>query len=223
MNIALVEDDESVAAAVAAGLRRFGHRVAIFGRGSDLLLDHKNADFVILDLGLPDQDGMEVLRQLRTVTSMPVIVLTARGDERSVVRGLRLGADDYLVKPARLAELVARIDVIHRRSAKDRDTAADTVTSGDIVVDLTTRLVEVGGEPIALTAKEFAIVAILVESPGAAVSREEILDKVWGDAFATVSRSLDVHVAGVRAKLNRPGTISTIRGFGYRWNDPSAH
>ncbi|OZC87393.1 DNA-binding response regulator [Rhodococcus sp. 06-412-2C] len=220
MNIALVEDDDSVAAAVAAGLRRFGHRVAVFGRGGDLLLDHKKADFVILDLGLPDQDGMEVLRQLRTVTSIPVIVLTARGDERSVVRGLRLGADDYLVKPARLAELIARIDVIHRRSARDESTPVEFVASGDIVVDLTSRTVSVAGEPIALTTKEFAIVAMLVESPGAAVSREEILDRVWGDAFATVSRSLDVHVAGLRAKLQRPGTISTIRGFGYRWNEP---
>lgn len=208
-----------MASAVAAGLRRFGHRVAIFGRGSDLLLGHRSADFVILDLGLPDGDGMDVLRQLRTVTSMPVIILTARGDERSVVRGLRLGADDYLVKPARLAELVARIDVIHRRSNRDTASVSQLVVTGDIVVDLSTRTVAVDGESINLTATEFAIVASLVESAGAAVSREEILDRVWGDAFSTVSRSLDVHIAGLRSKLGRPGTISTIRGFGYRWND----
>ena len=169
-----------------------------------------------LDLGLPDLDGLQVLRQLRAVSAVPVVILTARTDERSIVRGLRGGADDYVVKPPRIAELMARIETVTRRAAVAAG-SSPVVTTGDVRVDLAARTVEVGGEPVALTQKEFELVEALVERPGSAVSRQQLMDRIWGDAFVAVSRTLDVHMTGLRAKLNRPGLISTIRGYGYRW------
>ncbi|MCD5422371.1 response regulator transcription factor [Rhodococcus pyridinivorans] len=216
MQIAVVEDDDGVGDALVEALTSHGHRPIRMRRGADLLLGHRDLDVVILDLGLPDADGLQVLRQLRAVNDVPVVILTARGDERSVVRGLRGGADDYLVKPARLAELLARVDVVTQRRRALSETSR-IVHAGDVVVDLDAREVEVGGEPVTLTPKEFDLLAVLVARPGAAVSRQQLMDAVWGDAYVAISRSLDVHMTGLRAKLARPGLISTIRGYGYRW------
>ncbi|AHD19951.1 transcriptional regulator [Rhodococcus pyridinivorans SB3094] len=216
MQIAVVEDDDGVGDALVEALISHGHRPIRMRRGADLLLGHRDLDVVILDLGLPDADGLQVLRQLRAVNDVPVVILTARGDERSVVRGLRGGADDYLVKPARLAELLARVDVVTQRRRALSETSR-IVRAGDVVVDLDAREVEVGGEPVTLTPKEFDLLAVLVARPGAAVSRQQLMDAVWGDAYVAISRSLDVHMTGLRAKLARPGLISTIRGYGYRW------
>lgn len=217
MQIAVVEDDDGVGDALVEALATHGHEAVRMRRGSDLLLGHRGMDAVILDLGLPDADGLQVLRRLRAVSDVPVVILTARDDERSVVRGLRGGADDYLVKPARLAELLARLDVVTQRRRATAASAAQTVTEGDVVVDLAAREVEVGGAPVALTAKEFELLEVLVTRPGAAVSRQQLMDAVWGDAYVAISRTLDVHMTGLRAKLGRPGLISTIRGYGYRW------
>lgn len=156
-----------------------------------------------------------MLRKLRAVSTLPVIVLTARGDERSVVRGLRLGADDYLVKPVRLSELLARIEAVTRRAAAARP-EPQVVVVGDIEVDLGARRVVVGGAEVELTAKEFAVLAALARRAGTAVSRQQLMDEVWGDAYVAVSRSLDVHLTQLRAKLRRPELLTTIRGFGYR-------
>ena len=154
MQIAVVEDDDGVGDALVEALATHGHEAVRMRRGSDLLLGHRGMDAVILDLGLPDADGLQVLRQLRAVSDVPVVILTARDDERSVVRGLRGGADDYLVKPARLAELLARLDVVTQRRRATGPSSEQTVTEGDVVVDLAAREVEVGGAPVALTAKE---------------------------------------------------------------------
>ncbi|UGQ56210.1 response regulator transcription factor [Rhodococcus pyridinivorans] len=216
MQIAVVEDDDGVGDALVEALTSHGHRPIRMRRGADLLLGHRDLDVVILDLGLPDADGLQVLRQLRAVNDVPVVILTACGDERSVVRGLRGGADDYLVKPARLAELLARVDVVTQRR-RALSESSRIVRAGDVVVDLDAREVEVGGEPVTLTPKEFDLLAVLVARPGAAVSRQQLMDAVWGDAYVAISRSLDVHMTGLRAKLARPGLISTIRGYGYRW------
>jgi DNA-binding response OmpR family regulator len=187
-------------------------------RGLDILTRHQEFDVVLLDLGLPDVDGIDVLRQLRRVSLVPVVVLTARDDERTIVRTLRSGADDYLVKPARMAELLARIEAIGRRMARSAAAPAPAArTFGDIVVDLGSRSLTIGGEPIQLTTKEFDLLAMLLEEPGAAVSRQQLMDRIWGDAFVAVSRSLDVHMNALRSKLGRSGLIETIRGFGYRW------
>ncbi|MGW3645823.1 response regulator transcription factor [Streptomyces sp. NPDC000878] len=219
MQILLAEDDDGVAAALVEVLYDHGHVTRRVRYGRDVLTYHRSSDLLLLDLGLPDTDGLDVLRTLRAVSDMSVVVLTARGDERSVVRGLRLGADDYLVKPVRLAELLARIDAVTRRRAAKAASAVRTVRAGDVEVDLDARRVLVGGAEIELTAKEFAILAVLAGRAGTAVSREQLLDEVWGDASHTVSRSLDVHLTQVRAKLRRPELLTTIRGFGYRFGD----
>ncbi|GAA4003946.1 response regulator transcription factor [Allokutzneria multivorans] len=216
MRVLLVEDDDGVAQALLEVLSAHGHTPTRVSRGSDALIAHRGADVVLLDLGLPDGDGMEVLRKLRQVADTPVVVLTARGDERSVVRGLRLGADDYLVKPVRLAELLARMDVVTRRAAARGSSADEVVRVSDVDIDVRARSVTVGGEPISLTAKEFDLLAVLAARAGTAVSRQQLMDEVWGDAFVAVSRSLDVHMTQLRAKLGRPGLLTTIRGFGYR-------
>ncbi|MEW2499606.1 response regulator transcription factor [Amycolatopsis sp. NPDC047767] len=217
MRVLLVEDDTGVAGALAETLDARGHTVTSVGRGADALHRHREADLLLLDLGLPDLDGLDVLRKIRQVSGVPVIVLTARGDERSVVRGLRLGADDYLTKPVRLAELLARMDAVVRR-AGGRDTPADdaVVRLEDVEIDLGGRRVLVAGRDIGLTTKEFAVLAVLAARPGTAVSRQQLMDEVWGDAYLAISRSLDVHMTQLRAKLDRPGLLTTIRGFGYR-------
>ncbi|WP_199432185.1 response regulator transcription factor [Qaidamihabitans albus] len=216
MRVLLVEDDDGVAGALAESLHDRGHAVDRAARGADALTRHREADLVLLDLGLPDTDGLEVLRKIRQVSGVPVVVLTARGDERSVVRGLRLGADDYLTKPVGLAELLARMDAVLRRTAGPAVAAGEVVRVADVEIDLAARRVVAGGEEVPLTTKEFDVLAVLAARAGTAVSRQQVLDEVWGDAYLAVSRSLDVHVTQLRAKLGRPGLLATIRGFGYR-------
>jgi DNA-binding response OmpR family regulator len=216
VQILLAEDDDGVAAALVEVLYDHGHVTRRVRHGRDVLTYHRSSDLLLLDLGLPDLDGLDVLRALRAVSDLPVLVLTARGDERSVVRGLHLGADDYLVKPVRLAELLARIDAVTRRSRGRAGTGTGPVRVGDVEIDLDVRRVTVGGDPVGLTTKEFDVLAALAARAGTAVSREQLLDEVWGDAYHAVSRSLDVHLTQLRAKLRRPELLITIRGFGYR-------
>ncbi|MEV4319910.1 response regulator transcription factor [Actinocrispum sp. NPDC049592] len=215
MRVLLVEDDDGVGDALSEALAARGHVPTRVSRGADALGKHHDADLVLLDLGLPDTDGLEVLRMLRKVADVPVLVLTARGDERSVVRGLRLGADDYVVKPVRLAELLARMDNITMRAAS-RARPVRVVRVSDVEIDLAARRVTVGGEEITLTTKEFDLLAVLATRIGTAVSRQQLMDEVWGNAYVGVSRSLDVHMTQLRGKLHRPGLLATIRGFGYR-------
>ncbi len=217
MRVLLVEDDDGVAGALIEVLSAHGHVPRHVRRGEDALLEYRQSELVLLDLGLPDGDGLEVLRKLRRVASIPVVVLTARGDERSVVRGLRLGADDYLVKPVRMAELLARMDAVARRSRLRTSVTPPSIVVDDVTVDLAGRRVLVDGSLIALTTKEFDLLAALVRRSGVAVSRQQLMDEVWGDAYLAISRSLDVHMAQLRAKLGRPGLLSTVRGFGYRF------
>ncbi|SDG41135.1 response regulator transcription factor [Pseudonocardia oroxyli] len=217
MRIAVVEDDDGVGDALVDALGAVGHSPVRMRRGSDVLLGHRDVEAVLLDLGLPDADGLTVLRRLRAVSDVPVVVLTARDDERSVVRALRTGADDYVVKPARLGELRARLEVaVRRRRPAEQDTP-EVVEAGDVVVDLAARRVEVAGAEVTLAPKEFEVLAHLVARRGEAVSRQELMDAVWGDAYVAVSRSLDVHMTSLRAKLGRPDALTTIRGYGYRW------
>ncbi len=216
VRVLLVEDDAGVADALAEALQARGHTVSAVIRGSDALHRHREADVILLDLNLPDMHGLDVLRKVRQVSPVPVLVLTASGDERSVVRGLRLGADDYLTKPVRLAELLARMDAVVRRAALSSAPQDDVVRVEDVEIDLGARRVLVDGNDIGLTAKEFAVLAVLAVRPGTAVSRQQLMDEVWGDAYLAVSRSLDVHLTQLRAKLDRPGLLTTIRGFGYR-------
>jgi DNA-binding response OmpR family regulator len=219
IRVGIVEDDDGVAGALVDGLALHQISAARMSHGLDILSRHPEFDVVLLDLGLPDLDGIEVLRRLRQVSLVPVLILTARADERSVVRGLRSGADDYLVKPVRMAELLARIEAIGRRMPRRaaQDNRQQFRSFGDIEVDLASRTVSVAGLPVPLTAKEFDLLALLVDNPGSAVSRQFLMDRIWGDAFVSVSRSLDVHMNALRTKLGRDGLIETMRGFGYRW------
>lgn len=221
VRIAVVEDDDGVGDALVDALREVGHQPTRMRRGADLLLHHRDNELALLDLGLPDTDGLTVLRQLRAVSQIPVVVLTARDDERSVVRALRGGADDYVVKPARLGELQARLEVVARRRALEgvsTDDPSEHLSFGDINIDLGARRIHVADAEVSLTQKEFQLLEHLVQRRGEAVSREQLMDAIWGDAYVAISRSLDVHMTGLRAKLGRPDAIATIRGFGYRWN-----
>ncbi|TQM10112.1 DNA-binding response OmpR family regulator [Pseudonocardia kunmingensis] len=216
VRVLVVEDDDGVAGAVVEALGTQGHDVERVARAVEVWARVRDADLVLLDLGLPDADGLDVLRRLRRIATTPVLVLTARDAERDVVRGLRLGADDYLVKPVRLRELLARVDAVVRRTTSAAGPAVSTVEVEDVRIDMAARRATVAEREIALTAKEFDILAALARRPGAAVSRQQLLDEVWGDAYLAVSRSLDVHLASLRQKLGRPGLLATIRGFGYR-------
>lgn len=214
MQVLIAEDDRSLASALETQLVRNGHEVVQVSRGSEALRRHAEAELMLLDLGLEDGDGFQVIQRLRQVSELPVIVMSARGDERSIVLALRLGADDYLVKPMRLRELLARIDVVMRRRQPEEQRTVVEVGSAE--VDLAAHRVEVGGAEVALTPIEFALLAALARRLGAAVSREQLLDEIWGDAFAVKSRAFDVHLAAVRQKLSGAATITTIRGYGYR-------
>ncbi|MFF3501859.1 response regulator transcription factor [Streptomyces sp. NPDC003247] len=221
MHVLLIEDDERLADALALALRERGHFVERVSRADEGLRRKDRADFVLLDLGLPDMDGLDMLRRLRRVSSVPVIVLTARGDERTVLQGLSVGADDYLTKPFRVKELLARMDAVRRRvgqgpAAAVREPERQEVEVGDVVIDLASRTVTVAGRAVCLTAREFDVLGLLARAPGVVRSRAEIMDAVWGDAFLAASRSLDVHVWGIRTKTGRPDLVRTLRGVGYR-------
>ncbi|WP_430296994.1 response regulator transcription factor [Sinomonas sp. B1-1] len=216
MRVLIVEDDDAMASALLASARSAGHQAARVGRGADALLAHREHDMILLDLGLPDMDGLEVLRKLRQVTDAPILILTARDDERSVVLGLRSGADDYLVKPVKLIELLARIEAVARRAARGGATEPHRLQAGEVSVDLDRRVAAVGPRELNLTATEFELLALLARHAGSVVTREQILDALWGDAFLASSRSLDVHLSGLRSKLGLPGFIINVRGVGYR-------
>ncbi len=215
MEVLIVEDDDAVGLALQAALKRTGHQSTRVSLGADALLRHRTAEVILLDLGLPDMDGLEVLQKLRQLTAVPVLILTARDDERNVVRGLRQGADDYLVKPVKLGELLARIEAVARRS---RPPAAvdELLVHGPVEVNPASHEASVSGRPVSLTRTEYKVLEILLRARGAVVSRARLKDEIWGDAFLGASRSLDVHLTGLRTKLCLPGIIQNVRGVGYR-------
>lgn len=215
MRVLIAEDDPSVSAALAGALNRAGHVCSRVTRGADVLSEHGNADVLMLDLGLEDMDGLDVLDRLRNVADLPVIVVTARDDERSTVRALRSGADDYLVKPVRLHELLARLTAVTRRYA-----TSDRIDLGPVQIDEVARQVRQDGTEVSLTPTEFALLMALARSAGTAVERQAVLERVWGPGYASTSRSFDVHLAQLRQKLPLL-TITTIRGFGFRLELPS--
>jgi DNA-binding response OmpR family regulator len=217
MQVLLVEDDEGVASALAELLGQAGATVIRTSRGADALHRVKGCDLVLLDLGLPDMDGLDVLRTLRRASAVPVIIMTARDSDGAVVLGLRAGADDYLVKPVRKAVLMARIDAVMRRIRRSGDATPTfgPVVAGPVTIDRERREVTLGGNPQALTRTEFQILATLATRQGEAVSREELMLEVWGTAVVGRSRSLDFFIGQLRAKLvGLP--LQTVRGFGFR-------
>jgi DNA-binding response OmpR family regulator len=217
MRILVVEDDDRVARGLVTALRAASfdvQRVATAERA----LSAPPADVVLLDLGLPDADGIDLLRKLRDRPQTAIIAVTARSEERDRVRGLRAGADDYVVKPFGVAELLARIDAVLRRTRAARAEAAEEepeVRIGELTVDPGSRAATVGGAELQLTRKEFDLLALLASRSPSVVARDQILDQVWGTAWEASSRTLDTHIGSLRAKLGRAVQIRTVRGVGY--------
>ena len=218
MNVLLVEDDDSIAQPLAEGLRREGFSVVCAATGEEAL-DADAPDFVLLDLRLPDVDGFTVCRELRARSDVPIIVVSARGEEVDRVVGLELGADDYLVKPFGLRELVARIRAVSRRKDGKRADGGEIV-AGALRVDTRAHRVVLDGNEISLTAKEFDLLTLLAREAGAAVERERILRDVWHTTWYGSSKTVDVHVASLRRKLGDPSLIETLRGIGFRLRVP---
>ncbi|MFD8233160.1 response regulator transcription factor [Streptomyces sp. NPDC059696] len=262
LRVLLIEDDETIAEPLAEGLGHFGLTVDHVATGTDGLRGPYH-DVVLLDLGLPDMDGIDVCRGIRQVSDVPIVILSARGEEADRVLGLELGADDYLAKPFSVRELVARVRAVTRRTHRGTPQArqafpetpgarsvpepppwepapapapepapalsyeAPAATShapapdpphdpGPLVVDRRTRQVWVGDAPVPLTPKEFDLLALLSEDPGAVYSRQQILDRVWDPHYDGPTKTLDVHVAALRRKLGHPAWITTLRGVGFR-------
>jgi DNA-binding response OmpR family regulator len=210
-SVLIVEDDASIAAQLVKGLTRGGYRVDHVLTGHDALV-WGQADVVLLDLELPDVDGVQVCRKLRERSGAAIIVVTAHGEEPDRVMALDAGADDYLVKPFGLAELQARIRAVLRRVRP----GGDVVKHGPLVVDIRTRRVTVSGAEIVLTPKEFDILEILAADPGRVVGRQEILESAWDAHWYGPTKVLDVHMASLRRKLGMPGLIETVYGRGFR-------
>jgi DNA-binding response OmpR family regulator len=209
--VLLVEDDPGIAMQLMRGLSRGGYRVDRVVTGGDALR-WGEPDVVLLDLGLPDGDGVHVCRRLREKSGAAIIVVTAYGEESDRVLALDAGADDYLVKPFGLAELQARIRAVLRRVRPE----SEVVRHGPLTVDMRTHKVAVRGQEVALTPKEFDILECLAADPGRVVSRQEILESAWDSHWYGPSKVLDVHVASLRKKLGQPGLIETVYGRGFR-------
>ena len=214
--VLVVEDDQAIGALVRTYLERDGFQVVWVRSGEDAMgeLDRHPVRLVVLDVGLPGADGFEVCRRIRVRSAVPIVMLTARDDEVDRVAGLEVGADDYVSKPFSPRELMARVKAILRRvEAPSRE---EILRLQDVAVNRTAREVEVAGEPVELTGREFDLLAFLVENAGAVLSRELLLDRVWGMEYPGETRTVDVHVAQLRKKLGRPDLIRTVRGAGYK-------
>ena len=222
MDILIVEDDDSIAEPLARGLEREGFRPLRVSTGAAALAAAP-VDVVLLDLGLPDMDGRDVCKAIRLVSQVPIIVVSARGEEIDRVLLLEMGADDYLVKPFGFHELVARIRAITRRSggASSAPGSIEMTEIGSMQIDRRSHRVTISGEPVVLTPKEFELLAMLATDPGRVFTRTEIFDEVWDPHWYGPTKTLDVHVAAVRKKLGDPDWIETVRGIGFRLMDPN--
>jgi DNA-binding response OmpR family regulator len=215
MEVLLVEDDDSVAEPLITGLAREGFVVRRATDGASAL-DAPPSDLVLLDLGLPDMDGFEVCRRLRARSTVPIIVVTARGEEVDRVVGLELGADDYVVKPFGFRELIARMRAVARRADRRETAGAPALRIASLEIDRRSHRVRVDGREITLTPKEYDLLVFLASDPGAARTRAEILEAVWDPHWYGPTKTLDVHIASLRRKLDDPTRIETVRGVGYR-------
>lgn len=221
MKILIVEDEDAIAVPLAEGLAREGFEVTRVANGADALAGPE-PDLVLLDLRLPDMDGLDVCRELRARSQVPIIVVTAKGEEVDRVVGLEVGADDYVVKPFGLRELVARIRAVSRRTGARAEGGADEdgpLAVGPLEIDLRAHRVTLEGDEVALTAKEFDLLTLLAREAGAVVSRERILAEVWNTTWYGSAKTIDVHVASLRRKLGDPSWIETVRGVGLRLRD----
>jgi len=218
MHVLLVEDDDRVAAALRPALHRHGMTTTRLARGRGVAEHLAGVDVVLLDLGLPDVDGVDVCRDIRACSDVPVIVVSARSEVFDRIQGLDCGADDYLVKPFDTGELLARMHAVLRRRAPAPGPGepGEVVRVADVRIDLGRHEVLVAGQPVVLTRKEFQVLALLATARGAVCPRGRIVAEVWGRSWAGANRTLDVHVATLRTKLGRPDLVQTVRGVGCR-------
>ncbi|HSL56705.1 MAG TPA: response regulator transcription factor [Acidimicrobiales bacterium] len=228
--ILVVEDEEAFVEALTVGLKREGFRVHIARDGAEALamFDAVDPDLVLLDVMLPKVSGIDVCRELRTRSKVPIIMVTAKAAEIDTVVGLEVGADDYVTKPYRLRELVARMRAVLRRSPLVVGGAlpADAITVGDVTIDPEGHEVRIRGELVSLPLKEFELLALLIENAGRVLPRETLIDRVWGMDYVGDTKTLDVHIKRLRSKVeddpSNPTRIVTIRGLGYKYELPRA-
>ncbi|HEX2064441.1 MAG TPA: response regulator transcription factor [Acidimicrobiales bacterium] len=225
--VLVVEDEESYLDALELGLEREGFHVDVARDGAEALerFELDRPDLVLLDLMLPKLSGIEVCRQLRRRSEVPIIMVTARREEIDTVLGLELGADDYVAKPFRMRELVARIRAVLRRAPKEAPVAAEEVLEvGSVRLDPDRHEVRIGGREVALPRKEFELLEFLLARAGRALTRETLISQVWGPDYVGDTKTLDVHIKRLRAKIeddpSHPTRITTIRGVGYRYELP---
>ena len=221
--ILVVEDEESYSDPLSYLLRREGYEVAVAETGPSALaqFDKNGADLVLLDLMLPGLSGVDVCRQLRQRSSVPVIMLTAKDSEIDKVVGLEIGADDYVTKPYSSRELLARIKAVLRRLSEPEELLPATVEAGPVRMDVERHVVTVNGRPTALPLKEFELLEMLLRNAGRVLTRMQLIDRVWGSDYVGDTKTLDVHVKRLRAKIEpdpaNPRHIVTVRGLGYKF------
>ncbi|WP_335983932.1 response regulator transcription factor [Streptomyces sp. CA2R106] len=211
--VLVVDADADRAGSLTAQLRRHGHDPVGVGHGSAALTAYEDVEMVLLDLDLPDLDGLEVCRALRAVSRVPIIIVTSRRSELDCVLGLHAGADDYVTKPYGLRELMARMEAVLRRTRWEPAAARD-IRHGRLHIDVDSREVSVDEEPVALTRKEFDLLYLLASQPDTVIPRKQLLQQVWGDSWSR--RTIDTHVSSLRGKLGGSGWVVTVRGVGFR-------
>jgi DNA-binding response OmpR family regulator len=222
--VLVVEDEMKIARLVRDYLEHAGFEVLVAADGGSAISSARGSrpDLVILDLGLPGQDGLDVARELRRTSNVPIVILTARGEESDRIVGLEIGADDYVVKPFSPKELVARIRAVLRRAAS-AEAPPEVMRIGDIELDVPRMRVRRAGRPVDLTPTEFQLLSTLVRQPGRVFTRSQLLDAIHGVAFETYERAIDAHVKNIRKKLEpEPGLpryLRTVHGVGYRFTD----
>ena len=228
VRVLVVEDEESFIDALTVGLTREGFEVAVARDGQEgLALFHdRPVDVVLLDLMLPKMSGLDVCRAIRADSDVPIIIVSAKGEEVDMVLLLEIGADDYVTKPYRLRELVARIRaVLRRRGAHEPAAPSAEIAAGDLRMDVDARRLYVRGEEVKLRKKEFALLRLLLENPGRVLTREVLIDRVWGSDYVGDTKTLDVHIKRLRTLIERdpknPERITTVRGVGYRFEPAS--
>ena len=221
--ILLVEDDDTLRTTLAYNLQKEDYTVVQTGDGADelSLAREEDPDLIVLDVMLPSLDGLSVCRIVRNESDVPIIMLTARGSEVDRIVGLEIGADDYIVKPFSLGEFLARVRAILRRKPSSAHTVVDRLESGDLTLDLIARRATRGGEELRMTHKEFDLLATLMRNRGAVLSRDLLLERVWGYDYSGQTKTVDVHVRWLREKIEQdpsnPTRIVTVRGVGYRF------
>ncbi|CAM3341528.1 response regulator [Stackebrandtia soli] len=223
--VLVVEDEESFSDALSYMLRKEGFEVAVAATGTEALREYERAgaDIVLLDLMLPEKSGTEVCRELRAVSNVPIIMVTARDTEVDKVVGLELGADDYVTKPYSPRELVARIRAVLRRNAEPSDPMVTILEAGPVRMDIDRHVVSVDGSEIGMPLKEFELLEMLLRNCGRVLTRGQLIDRVWGADYVGDTKTLDVHVKRLRSKIepepSRPKHLVTVRGLGYKFEN----